>query len=403
MLHVDDALSQILEQAKKKIVTDVNTVAIADAIGHTLAEDQYSRINVPPADNSAMDGYAINTANLSAADKSPFNISQTITAGAIALPLIKNTAARIFTGAEIPKGANAVVMQEQCETVGDKSVLVPSATIEGNNIRRLGQDIKSGDCILSKGRVLQAQDCGLLASIGLTRIPVYRRLRVAILSTGNELLEPGQPLTQGKIYNSNRYLLIGLLKQLGWDIIDCGVVRDTLEATTQSLQQAATADCIISTGGVSVGEEDYVKQAVSELGELKLWRIALKPGKPLAFGHIQNTPFFGLPGNPVSTFLTFLLFVKPFLSVKQGETYRPPFSLRYKANFSLKANPKRQEYVRVCINQVGDTVEKFSNQSSGVLSSIVQSDAFAIIPINTAVNEGDMLDVIPFNHFLKRG
>lgn len=403
MLQVDDALHQILEQAKKKVVTEVDTVAIADAIGCTLAENQYSAVNVPPADNSAMDGYAINTDDLSEADKNIFDISQIITAGGIALPLTKKTAARIFTGAEIPKGANAVVMQEQCEAIENQGVIIPSTIVAGNNIRRLGQDIQNGDCILSKGRVLQAQDCGLLASVGLTCLPVYRRLRVTILSTGNELLEPGQPLSQGKIYNSNRYLLIGLLKQLGLDIIDCGVVRDSLEETKQCLERATAADCIISTGGVSVGEEDYIKQAVSDLGELNLWRIALKPGKPLAFGHIQGTPFFGLPGNPVSTFLTFLLFVKPFLSIQQGEAYQTPLTLRYKANFSLKANPKRQEYIRVSINQANGTIEKFSNQSSGVLSSIVQSDAFAIIPTNTIVSEGDILDVIPFTHFLKRG
>jgi molybdopterin molybdotransferase len=402
MLTVDTALAKILDQVVPTATRD--HIGIGHAIGLVLAEDQYSSIDVPPADNSAMDGYALNTKAVGNAnkvgqnDKIPVVISQTITAGDIALPLANNTAARIFTGAEIPEGADAVVMQEQCERNQDV-VLVPNQITPGSNIRRQGQDIKCNSRILSKGRKLLAQDCGLLASIGLTTVPVFRPLRVAIVSTGDELVEPGQPLKEGQIYNSNRYLLKGLLTQLGWDIDDLGVIGDSVEETKACLELASTADCIISTGGVSVGEEDYVKQAATELGELSLWRIALKPGKPLAFGHIKHTPFFGLPGNPVSTFLTFLLFVKPFLSALQGQHYQPVKMLSYRANFSNRANPKRQEYIRVSINHDEGKVDMFTNQSSGVLSSVTQSDAFAIIPINTAVESNDKIDVIPFSHF----
>jgi len=399
MLSVDEALKKILQQVKPTEICE--RVSIDKAIGLILAEDQYSAIDVPPADNSAMDGYALNTNALSEDENTSLAVSQTITAGDIALPLANNTAARIFTGAEIPEGADAVVMQEQCERNQDK-VSVPKLVSPGNNIRRRGQDIKSNSRILSKGRRLQAQDCGLLASIGLTTVPVFRRLRVAILSTGDELVEPGQELKKGQIYNSNRYLLKGLLTQLGWDIDDFGVIGDNLDETKACLEKATTADCIISTGGVSVGEEDYIKQAVTELGDLALWRIALKPGKPLAFGHIKHTPFFGLPGNPVSTFLTFLLFVKPFLTVLQGQHYKPAEMMSYRANFSNKANPKRQEYIRVSINYNEGSVDKFSNQSSGVLSSVVQSDAFAVIPVNTTIAIGDEINIIPFNHFLNR-
>ncbi len=412
MLSVDEALEKIIDKAKP--TNNIDIVTLEQCIGRILAKDQISSIDVPPNDNSAMDGYAIGTNTLSKKETTTLPISQIITAGAIAHPLEPNTAARIFTGAEIPTGANAVVMQEYCE-VNDNQVSLPSQVDNMNNIRPRGQDIQQGDTILKKGKRLQAQDCALLASIGVDTIPVYRRLRIAILSTGNELIEPGNPLTPGKIYNSNRYFLKGLLIQLGWDILDCGVIADDLDATKKALESASAADCIISTGGVSVGEEDYIKRALDDIGELNLWRVAIKPGKPLAFGYVKkplafeqtkkplafgnvkSTPFFGLPGNPVSAFLTFLLFVKPFLSLQQGQNYQTPKHFTLKANFSTKANPNRQEYLRVTIN--GDGVDDFNNQSSGVLSSLVYADAFAIIPVNTAIKIGDMIKVIPFAHF----
>lgn len=390
MLSVDIALKNILDQAQS--ITETEMVPIHACLGRTLAVDQQSSINVPPADNSAMDGYAINTNDLN--DSQSLSVSQIITAGKAPSPLASNTAARIFTGAEIPPGANAVVMQEQCEEHNGR-IVFPENIPESNNIRCMGQDITINDTILKQGRLLQAPDIGLLASIGIDKVPVFRRLTIAILSTGNELVDPGQPLKSGQIYNSNRYLLNAFLQKLGVNVLDLGVIKDSLVDTKEALTKASQADCIISTGGVSVGDEDHVKPAVTELGRLDLWRIALKPGKPLAFGHVNNTPFFGLPGNPVSTFLTFLLFVRPYLLIRQGQYYREPEMQKVIANFNSKPNPKRQEYLRVMIN--GNHADAFANQSSGVLSSVVQSNGLAVIPIGTEVKTGDSIHVIPFS------
>jgi molybdopterin molybdotransferase len=402
MLTISDALNRILEAAKKinverKVVID--SLPLEDSLGLTLAIDQISQIDVPPADNSAMDGYAINCDALSNSASTRFIISQTIAAGSVPQKLAMGTAARILTGAEIPQGANAVVMQEQCEITED-AVIVPAGIAAHNNVRTRGQDIQVGDRILQQGHVLRPQDIGLLASIGIANVSVLRPLTVAILSTGDELVEPGQPLVAGKIYNSNRYLLKGFLKKLNMNVLDLGVVEDNLDATKACLAKAAAlADCIISTGGVSVGDEDHVKRAVAELGVLDVWRIALKPGKPLAFGAIDNTPFFGLPGNPVSTFVTFLLFVKPFLCLQQGQINTPPTATLLVANFSTKANPKRQEYVRVRRNV--DKLDMFSNQSSSVLSSVVQADGLAVIPIGQAISPGDTVEYICFDEFYR--
>ncbi len=402
MLTISNALNRILEAAKKinverKVVVD--SLPLEDSLGLTLAEDQISQIDVPPADNSAMDGYAINCDALSNSASTRFIISQTIAAGSAPQKLAMGTAARILTGAEIPQGANAVVMQEQCE-IKDNAVIVPAGITARNNVRTRGQDIQVGDRILQQGHVLRPQDIGLLASIGIDTISVLRPLTVAILSTGNELVEPGRPLAPGKIYNSNRYLLKGFLKKLNMSVVDFGVVEDNLDATKTCLAKAAAlADCIISTGGVSVGDEDHVKRAVAELGVLDVWRIALKPGKPLAFGAIDNTPFFGLPGNPVSTFVTFLLFVKPFLCLQQGQINNTPTATLLIANFSSKANPKRQEHVRVRRNV--DKLDMFSNQLSGVLSSVVKADGLAVIPIGQAISHGDTVEYICFDEFYR--
>lgn len=396
MLNVEEALDRLLHYAKP--INEFETCTLKNASGRVLAENLHSTIDVPPADNSAMDGYAIHTSDLIGDGPTRFPISQTVTAGDMPKPLEKATAARIFTGAEIPEGANAVVMQEACETQG-KAVLISSQVPAGNNIRRRGQDIQSHTIIAQQGKLLRPQDCGLLASIGLASIPVYRNCRVALLSSGNELIEPGTTLKKGQIYNSNRYFLYALLIQLGCEVIDLGVIPDKLETTVQALQKASASDCIISTGGVSVGEEDHIKHALSTLGKIDFWRIALKPGKPLAFGHIGTTPFFGLPGNPVSSFLTFCLFVIPFLAIRRGGQYQAPPRLRYRVAFSQKANPKRQEYLRVTICHNTASVHAFPNQSSGVLSSITESDGLAIIPVNTELKAGDVVDVIPFIHF----
>lgn len=433
MLTIKAAVTQLLEKAVG--INDIETIPLAETMGRVIAQDVVSTINVPPADNSAMDGYAVhvddhvphtthtsyssyNTYNNTSNTKNTstrFPISQTIAAGHPPQPLEKGTAARIFTGAEIPAGANAVVMQEKCTLDNSDSlhpyVDIPSSVAINNNIRQQGQDIRCGDTILTQGRKLQAQDMGLLASIGIAHVAVYRRLRVAILSTGDELIEPGEHLPAGKIYNSNRYLLRGLLQQLDIEVMDIGVIADTLEATVAGLQQAANADCIISTGGVSVGDEDHIKAAVLQLGELNFWRIAIKPGKPLAFGsinilpnnktknsHLQDTPFIGLPGNPASVFITFLLFARPFLLARQQQTPHSPREIPLTANFSWKENPLRQEYLRAKINTEGN-IDIFPNQSSGVLSSTSWAEGLVVVPPKTAITIGDSIAFIPFREF----
>ncbi|MBX2807649.1 MAG: molybdopterin molybdotransferase MoeA [Cellvibrionaceae bacterium] len=392
LLSVEQALEHILNRTRA--VSETETLPLLQTLNRVLAQAQQAEVDVPPADNSAMDGYAINIDDRAISNKQ-LPISQTIAAGTTPAPLQAATAARIFTGAEIPPGANAVVMQEHCEVTGNMLSL-PDKVTRHNNIRFQGQDIKTGDRILQQGRCLQTQDIALLASVGKTCVPVYRRLRVAIVSTGSELIEPGKPLAPGQIYNANRYLLSGFLQKLGVDIIDLGCVEDNLQETEKALSQAAaTADCIISTGGVSVGAEDHIKTAINNLGSLTIWRIALKPGKPLAFGEIDGTPLFGLPGNPVSAFITFLLFVRPFLVSCQGSHYQPANSRKLIANFSATANPRRWEYRRIKID--GQDANSYDNQSSGVLSSIVWADGLAVIPSNTAIKPGDKIDVISFS------
>lgn len=392
LLSVDQALASILQTVTP--VNAIEKVPLASAHQRILAQDAISPVNVPPADNSAMDGYAVNSQDLGTQSPQRFRISQRITAGSPAKPLTQNTAARIFTGGEIPSGADAVIMQEQCEVDGD-FIILPTKINSGNNIRRQGQDIQKNTVVVNQGQLLAPQHIGLLASIGLAHVPVYRQLTVAILSTGDELVEPGESLKPGQIYNSNRYLLNSFLQQLNIKVIDLKAVDDNLAATEAVLKKAQDADCILSTGGVSVGEEDHIKQAVNNLGELKLWRIAMKPGKPLAFGSIGKTPFFGLPGNPVSAFTTFLLFVRPFLQTLQGQEFKPVSPQRFIADFDMKSNPIRQEYIRV--KRKGNKVIAYNNQSSGVLSSTAWADGLAIMLPQKDIKKNENVDVILFN------
>lgn len=402
MKPIAEALQHILSTvtapgARLPHLPATETISLLTAQGRVLAQDIIAPLDVPPAANSAMDGYALHTRDLPLAASAGLLVSQRIAAGQVPAPLTAGTAARIFTGAEIPAGANSVVMQEQCELLESSDgqrVRIPVDLPANNNIRPRGQDIACGHRVLSEGRRLTPADLGLLASLGFSEVNVYRRLRVAILSTGDELAEPGTPLQPGQIYNSNRFLLAGFLQQMQIEAVDLGRIADTPQATRDALARAAReADCIISSGGVSVGEEDHVKTAVEALGQLSLWKLALKPGKPLAFGQIAGTPFFGLPGNPVAVFVTFLLCVRPYLYAQQGAAVHDPAPRLLAASFSRHKTALREEYVRVRLDPAGN-MQTYPNQSSGALTSASWANALAIVAPGTTVSEGDLVPVL---------
>ncbi|MBE9539087.1 MAG: molybdopterin molybdotransferase MoeA [Proteobacteria bacterium] len=398
-MPVEAALAQVLANVRGDVRVEIQ-VDLINALACVLAVDIISPLAVPGDDNSAMDGYALRAADATG----PLPVSQRIPAGTVGAPLQPGTAARIFTGASIPEGADAVVMQENC-TVENGSVTVSGSVKVGQNIRPRGQDIAQGQVVLSAGRRLRPQDLGLLASIGAAQVTVFRPLKVAILSTGDELVDPasGTHLQPGQLYNSNRYTLAGLLSSLNMEVVDAGIIPDDPEATALALQGAAdSADCVISSGGVSVGEEDHVKNQVEKLGSLNLWKLAIKPGKPLAFGAIGNTPFFGLPGNPTSVYVTFCLVARPFLLKMQGLDEPEAVKLMAVAAFNSGKPGGRQEYRRVTVgnNAAGglETMD-YGNQSSGVLSSVSHSNALAVIPPGSVINEGDLVEVILLDQF----
>ncbi len=404
MLSAQEALDLLLGAARA--VSETETLATVDATGRVLASDQLSQLDVPPMDNTQMDGYAVRSLDC-ASGSAVLPVSQRIPAGHVGRPLQPGTAARIFTGALIPEGADAVVMQEQCafdEASG--AVAINHVPKSGEWIRRKGEDIRSGSLLLARGTRLRAQELGLAASVGLASLPVYRRLRVAVFFTGDELTMPGEPLKPGAIYNSNRFTLRGLLQQLGCEVIDLGNVPDSLEATRAALREAAHGhDLILTSGGVSVGEEDHVKPAVEAEGRLNMWQIAIKPGKPLAFGEVRRATqpdpafFIGLPGNPVSSFVTFLLFVRPFILALQGASVAPTRRYPMRADFDWSKPDRRNEFLRVRINEC-QGLELFPNQSSGVLTSTVWGDGLVDNVPGQAIRAGDTVNFIPFSELL---
>jgi len=401
MLSVREALDTLLASARP--VQEIDLVSTLDANGRVLALDQASTIAVPSADNTSMDGYAVRAADC-VNGGATLRVAQRIPAGHVGAPLEPGTAARIFTGAMIPAGADAVVMQEQSELNGDL-VTIRHTPASGEWIRRTGEDIQAGATILAAGTRLRSQELGLAASVGLATLPVRRRLRVAVFFTGDELTMPGEApggvLAPGAIYNSNRFTLRALLENVGCVVNDFGIVPDTLEATRATLVEAAREnDLIITSGGVSVGEEDHIKPAVEREGRLNMWQIAVKPGKPLAFGEVRKeggTAFFlGLPGNPVSSFVTFLLFVRPFLLRLQGVSGPvEPRAWQLRADFSLPKADRRNEFLRARVN-AGGGLDLFPNQGSGVLTSTVWGDGLIDNPPGRVIHEGDIVRFIPF-------
>lgn len=410
LIPVDEVLERILSGVNK--VPETCKLPLDQISGKIVARDVFSDINVPPADNSAMDGYALDANDPTIESGGIYRVSDRIPAGSQGQSLVAGTLVRIFTGGEIPAGANAVVMQENTELVtaekgentgaktGTGKVILHKKPEPGQNVRTKGQDIKKGGLVLKAGKRLSAPDLGLLASVGCSEPEVFKPLRVGILSTGNELIEPPEPLKPGQIYNSNRFSLGALVAGLGMEPKYFGVVEDSAEATRNAFREAAaSSDCLVSSGGVSVGEEDYVKQVVEELGKLDLWRIAIKPGKPLAFGSVLGKPFFGLPGNPVSAYVTFCLIARPFLLKSQGCSNCLPASYMAPVNFDFKGG-KRVEFLRVRTRNMEnrDEITLYPNQGSGVMSSLSWADALAEIGIGQQVNKGDLLKIYPLHN-----
>jgi molybdopterin molybdotransferase len=401
LIPYDEALRALV--AKASPTNRVVNKPLLESFGEVLAESQCSTIDVPSADNSAMDGYALNTSDLKASGQTELVVSQRIAAGEAARPLQPGSAARIFTGAPIPDGADVVIMQEQVEAIDDR-IRFDLKPETGMNIRRAGNDIHSGDTILHKGRRLRAQDIGLAASVGLEALPVFEKISVGMFLTGDELVEPGNPLTAGKIYDSNRYTLQGMLRQLGCEIIDLGLIGDTLEATkTAMLNAAKQADLVVTCGGVSVGEEDHVRVAIEQLGDLHLWRLRIKPGKPLAFGAINSTPFIGLPGNPVSVFATFCLFVAPLIKTLQGRPWQKPLAVQVTAGFDWPKPDSRREFLRARLEADDNqhlVAKIYPNQDSGVLSSAVWAAGLVEIAEGQTLKAGDKVDYHSFEQLL---
>ena len=391
MLSLDDAVERLLARVPMPAASDAETVSPFAARGRVLAVDVASQVDVPPEDNSEMDGYAVRVADVAAGAELP--VRQRIAAGVVGEALEPGTAARIFTGAQVPPGADAVVMQERC-TATDAGVRIDDTPQPGQSIRRRGEDVKRGAVVLVAGLRLSPQALGMAAAVGAATLMVGRRPRVALFSTGDELAMPGDVLKPGAIYNSNRFTLRALIESFGGVCDDLGIVPDRLDATRAALKRAAEGnDLIVTCGGVSVGEEDHLKPAVEHEGRLELWKIAIKPGKPLAFGEVfrsngSSAWFVGLPGNPVSAYVTFLLAVRPLLLRLQGATALAPRPIAIRADFAWPRADKRREFLRVRRNGKGG-LDLFGHQGSGVLTSTVWADGLVDNPAGATIAVGD--------------
>ena len=397
LLSVDEALEKLLAGARP--VAETEPVPTLSAAGRVLAIAQRSTMNVPPMDNSAMDGYAVRFADLKGAEPR-LKVAQKILAGGVGGPLVSGTAARIFTGAPIPPGADAVVMQEHVATEGEH-IVVKKLPQPGEWVRRVGSDIVADAVILSPGIRLRPQDTGLAASVGIASLPVHRRVRLGLFFTGDELVMPGDPLPPGRIYNSNRFTLNGLAQAFDCEVRDYGIVPDSLDATREVLRRAAAeCDVIVTSGGVSVGDADFVKPAVEAEGELLMWRISMKPGRPLAFGRVGSASFIGLPGNPVSSFVTFLIFVRPFLLKTQGIARVDPHAIQARADFDWPEPDARREFLRVKWNTRGG-LDLYHTQDSAVLTSTAWADGLVDNPADARIRAGEMVKFMPYSELYR--
>ena len=395
LMPVEVALAQLLALAEAAPIRDSESVLLADSDGRVLADDLVASLDLPPWPNSAMDGYALNLADWSG---EPLPVSQRIFAGQAPEPLTPGTCARIFTGAPVPQGADCVEMQENAQVQADERVLFTEALTVGQNIRPQGQETTVGETVLLAGTRLGPIEQGLAASLGCATLKVIRRVKVAVLSTGDELIEPGQPLGPGQIYNSNRVVLCSWLKRMGCEVIDAGILPDDLPATRQRLAELGAVDLILSTGGVSVGEADFLGIALREEGELALWKLAIKPGKPLTFGHFRGVPVIGLPGNPASTLVTFALLARPYLLRRQGVQAVAPLKFQVPAGFVWAKPGNRREYLRGRLDQGRAIIYK--NQSSGVLRSAAWADGLVEVLEGSTLAEGDGVGFIPLSEVL---
>jgi molybdopterin molybdotransferase len=412
LMSLDDALQRLLAAARARPLGDIEDLSTFEALGRVLGEDVESTLDVPPADNTSMDGYAVRAADIPCAG-TVLPVTQRIAAGHLGLPLQPGSAARIFTGAQVPVGADAVVMQEQAVALEEGLVRFDAVPAAGQWVRRRGEDIQRGATVLTRGTRLSPQALGLAASVGRASLRVLRRPRVAVFSTGDELVMPGQPLKPGAIYNSNRFTLRGLLQAAGCVVQDLGIVPDQLQATRQALREAALHnDLIVTSGGVSVGEEDHLRPAMLAEGRLDLWQIAMKPGKPLAFGAVRRPGaaaepaasadealFVGLPGNPVSSWVTCLLAVLPLLRALQGMPHVAARSLVARSDFDWLRPDRRREFLRVRFNAEGG-LDLFPNQSSGVLTSAHWADGLVDNPPGQAIRRGDTVRFLPLADLL---